>query len=91
MIAPTKTINGIKCLLKAPSIFAITGQSMMKKNLPGSAPPAPLAPLGTMMIMEAILPRIVTPGRRHQRNEKKPPTLTPTEATGTGTGTLQLL
>eukprot|EP00957_Ditylum_brightwellii_P070372 5346325-Ditylum_brightwellii.AAC.1 len=61
---------------------------MMERSPSGSAP---LATLGTMMIMEAILPRIMLPGRRQQGKGRKPPTLTPTGAAGTGTKTLQLL
>eukprot|EP00957_Ditylum_brightwellii_P122811 9365623-Ditylum_brightwellii.AAC.1 len=88
MIAPTRTRNGIKCLLKARSIFAITEHSMMKRSSSGSAP---LAPLGAMMIIEAILPKIMTLGKRHEREGRELPTLTPTGAAGTATATLQLL
>eukprot|EP00957_Ditylum_brightwellii_P146672 11165215-Ditylum_brightwellii.AAC.1 len=35
--------------------------------------------------MEAILPRIMTPGKRQQRKGRKPLTLTPTELAGTET------
>eukprot|EP00957_Ditylum_brightwellii_P013910 1049665-Ditylum_brightwellii.AAC.1 len=74
MIAPTRTRNGIKYLLHAPNIFAITGQSMMERSMSSSVP---FTTLGTMMIMEAILPRTMTPGRRQWRKGRKPPTITP--------------
>eukprot|EP00957_Ditylum_brightwellii_P077775 5910355-Ditylum_brightwellii.AAC.1 len=41
--------------------------------------------------MEAILPRIMPPGRRKRRKGRKYPTLTPTGVERPGTGTLQLL